>query len=267
MKNWVSLSVDLEPNKDGSLVGVEEAMKWYNNTIPRGTIYATHQTAIKKPDLLRRLKSNHEIGVHVHPREFGHKEDQLAKLSVQRQKKIIQRTQMAVADAIDCMPSSITSFRAGRHSASEKTLEILSELDFDIDASINIRYDNYLPGYLRKRSKPFRLTDDLLEIPTSYSHPSILSRPGIRTFPTGVLTATANTLRSDHLICSGSRALQYLYSRSDGGVSMYIHPYDATDYHTDLENAGATLRNRVEYLVDWTERQFIAAADVLELGE
>jgi len=263
-RNWLAFSVDLEPNKDGTFDNVAKAMAWYDATIPQGTVYATHAIAVDRPDMLARLAGSHEVGVHVHPREFGHEHDQLAELPPQRQRELIQRTRVAIADATGSEPDEITTFRAGRHSASESTLSVLSALGFEIDASANVRYDSYLPNAIRKRIAPFKLDNGLFEIPTSYCRPPLLSRPGLRTAPGRHLTATANTVRSDQLFCSGSMAIQYLFSALDGGVSMYMHPYDATSYHSDLENAGATFRTRIEQLVDWTDRRFVTATDLLE---
>jgi hypothetical protein len=43
---------------------------------------------------------------------------------------------------------------------------------------------------------------------------------------------------------------------------MYMHPYDATEYH-DLENAGPVFRERIEELLT-EEVDFVTAAGVRE---
>jgi len=43
---------------------------------------------------------------------------------------------------------------------------------------------------------------------------------------------------------------------------MYMHPYDATEYH-DLESAGAVFRERIEGILT-NEIDFVTAADVRE---
>lgn len=48
---------------------------------------------------------------------------------------------------------------------------------------------------------------------------------------------------------------------------MYMHPYDATNYHDDLENSGATFRRRVESLLDRTDVEFVTANDVRKILE
>ncbi|MBX0303040.1 polysaccharide deacetylase family protein [Haloarcula salinisoli] len=249
MTEWVAFSVDLEPNKDDTLDGVAEAMDWFDDVVPRGTVYATHRIATELPEVVADLAADHEIGVHVHPREFGHEHDQLAELDADRQRELIRRTRSTLAEVASVDKREVTAFRAGRHSASETTFEVLQELGFEVDASINVRYTNYLPESLTARQNPFTLDSGLFELPTTYARPPLLSLVGLRLFPNRELTATANALRSDRRGCSGLRALSWLRAESNG-FSMYMHPYDATTHHADLENAGSEFRNRVERLLD-----------------
>jgi len=76
----LAFSVDLEPNKDRSFAGIHEAMDWFDEVVPRGTVYTTRQIASKQPSIVKDLSENHEIGVHVHPKEFGYDHDDLASL-------------------------------------------------------------------------------------------------------------------------------------------------------------------------------------------
>lgn len=263
---WFAFSVDLEPNKDNSLEGIRAAMEWFNQIIPRGTVYATHRIATELPDVVLMLSEDHEIGVHVHPREFGHEHDQLAELPAKRQRKLIVQTRGELANAADLSPNDIVSFRAGRHSASEETFSVLAGLGFKVDSSINVRYTDYLPAELTKRRKPFWIEDGLLEVPTTYYRPPPISRVQIRVFPQRMLTATANTLRKDSPICSGERAIQNLISSVDAGISMYMHPYDATGYHSNLKNNGNSFRRRVENFLSTGEHNFwfCSASDLLQ---
>lgn len=262
--NWIAFSVDLEPNKDDSLTGIQEAMEWYDETVPRGTVYATYRIATELPDVVAMLAENHEIGVHVHPREFGHEHDQFAELSDQRQRELIQKTREELADAASLDTEDIVSFRAGRHSATEETFDVLSDLGFEVDASINVRYTDYLPQSLTKMNEPFYLDNGLLEVPTTYYRPSLLSRAGLRVFPQRNVTATANTLRTDTWICSGIDAVESLFT-SVTGVSMYIHPYDATDYHSNLVNNGNSFRSRFRTILDRKSGQnFVTAKDIIK---
>jgi peptidoglycan/xylan/chitin deacetylase (PgdA/CDA1 family) len=254
----VAFSVDLEPNKDGTLNGVRDAMEWFDRTVPRGTVFATYRIATELPDLLAELASSHEIGVHVHPREFGHEHDQLAELDHERQRELITTTMAAIKDAVDEQP---VSFRAGRHSASRETLAVLDDLGFHVDASVNLRYGQYLPPALREPSEPFKI-DGLTELPVTSGRPPVLSRCGLRGLATGPVTATAATLRADRWGCSGSRAVEWLYERSVV-FSFYIHPYDATTYH-DLVNAGEPCRRRAERLVNRTASKAFQTAVSIE---
>lgn len=265
MLQKVTLSVDLEPNKDGSLKGIQDAMEWFDRTVPCGTVYTTYDVAKEIPEIVLMLSADHEIGVHVHPREFGHKHDQLAELDKGRQYELIERTRDKVAEAADLKTEDVNSFRAGRHSANKETFEVLDDLGFIIDASINIRYTDYLPSYLTKKEKPFYLENGLLEIPTTFYRPPLFSRVGIRILPQRQLTATANTLRTDSRICTGKEAIQNLFSSVDDAVSMYMHPYDATDYHSSLENNGVQFRQRfVEVISELDESCcFVTASDLV----
>lgn len=245
---WIAFSVDLEPNKDGTLSGVRNAIEWVNETVPTATFYTTYRIAIEAPDLVASLADDHEIGVHVHPREFGHDHDQLAVLPVDRQHELITTTREELATAAGIDEGEILSFRAGRHSASQDTFSTLTSLDFAIDASINVTYREHLPRDLTYRVEPFAV-NDLFEIPTTHIQPSVISLARWRTFPSQTLTATASTLRSDSRVCSGLRAMQSIFDAANG-VSMYMHPYDATTYHRDLENNGQPFRRRVESLLD-----------------
>ena len=273
-----ALSVDLEPNKDGSLDGVREAMAWFDRVVPRGTVFATHRIAANLPGLLADLAASHEIGVHVHPREFGVEHDELAWLDRTRQGELITRTRTAVADAIGVNPTDVRSFRAGRHSASPTTLAVLADLGFAVDASVNVRYREQLPSAVLDRSAPFRLdatgafdggsggVGDLVEVPTTFTRPRPLTRPWIYTRG-GPVVATANTLRTDRFGCSGERALRMVVRESDL-FSMYMHPYDATDRH-DLANAGAPFRRRFERFAarltgNDAEFDTVSAADILK---
>lgn len=243
MAESVVFSVDLEPNKDDALDGVEEAMSWFDRTVPRGTVFATHRIATELPGLLADLAETHEIGVHVHPREFGHDHDQLAELSRERQRELIEQTRGAVADAVGTEP---VSFRAGRHSASRATISVLSELGFAVDASLNVRYNDYLPAELTGRTEPFEL-DGLVELPVTHGTLPVVSGCGLRALAERPVTATAATLRADRWGCSGLDAVTHLLD--DARVaSFYMHPYDATDHH-ELENNGETYRSRAETLL------------------
>jgi len=243
MADTVLFSVDLEPNKDGTMDGVRDAMEWFDETVPQGTVFATHRIATEVPELLGMLAESHEIGVHVHPREFGHDHDQLAVLPPDRQREIIAQTRAEITDTTGIEP---VSFRAGRHSASRETLSILCDLGFTVDASVNIRYDEYLPADLTERTEPFEI-DGLTEVPVTYGTLPILSSCGLRALAERPVTATAATLRADRLGCSGLAVLTELVGQTEV-FSFYMHPYDATDYH-NLENGGAAFRRRFEDLV------------------
>ena len=242
----IFFSVDLEPNKDGSFHGIRDAMEWFDRTVPCGTIFTTYEIATEMSDLLIELAESHEIGVHVHPREFGYNHDQLAELSHNQQRKLIEQTREAITNIVGTEP---ISFRAGRHSVNQETFAVLKQLGFEVDASINVQYRDYLPDSLVSRQKLFILESELHELPTSYARPPILSRVGIRQFPNRHLTATADTLRTDRRGCSGLYAVSWLRDTASD-LSMYMHPYDATNYHTNLENNGCAFRDRVETLFD-----------------
>ncbi|UTF54985.1 hypothetical protein [Natronosalvus rutilus] len=259
----LAFSVDLEPNKDGSIDGIRDAMRWFDEVIPRGTVYTTSQIATELPEVVESLSEDHEIGVHVHPQEFGHEADDLAALSRDRQRELISQTRKTVAGAAGVAPETLTAFRAGRHKASQTTLDILTDIGFKIDASINVRYRNYMPDTMTVRTEPFIYNGDLVELPTTYAQPSKPSRVWARTFPNGNITATAHTLRTDRRGCSGLRALQWLFKKNDNVVSMYMHPYDAIDYHSDLENNGQEFRDRIKLLFDWSDHRFVVATDIL----
>lgn len=247
MAQQALISVDLEPNKDDTMDGVRDAMAWFDETVPQGTVFATHRIATKAPDLLSTLVESHEIGVHVHPREFGHDHDQLAALPPDRQREIIAQTRSEIADATGTEP---VSFRAGRHSASRETLSVLKDLGFDVDASVNVRYDEYLSSDLTERSEPFEITG-LTEVPVTHGTLPVLSSCALRAVAERPVTATAATLRADQWGCSGLTALMRLVERAEV-FSFYMHPYDATDHH-DLENGGETFRRRLEKLVGEVE--------------
>lgn len=261
----VAISGDLEPNKDGSLDGVAAAMSWFDRTVPRGSVFATYRIATEMPDLLAELRESHEVGVHVHPREFGHDHDELARLSADRQAELISSTRAALADAVGCPHGEIRSFRAGRHSASETTIDVLRDLGFVADASVNVRYDDHLPERVLQRPTPFRW-DGILEVPTTHARLPVVSRCALRALGGATVTATAHTLRSDTPLCSGERAMEYLL-RTREAVSMYLHPYDATDYHGDLENGGAPFRRRFERLVSRLEDRGTSFVPVGAFGE
>ncbi|MDB2274164.1 polysaccharide deacetylase family protein [Halorubrum ezzemoulense] len=262
---WIAFSVDLEPNKDDSLTGIREAMEWYDETVPRGTIYTTYRIATELPDVVAMLADNHEIGVHVHPREFEHEHDQFARLSAERQKELIQTTREKLVDVTSLGIEDIVSFRAGRHSANKETFDVLSDLGFQVDASINVRYTNYLPDSLTKMNEPFHLDNGLLEIPTTYYRPSLLSCVGLRVFPQRNVTATASTLRTDTWFCSGTDAMSSLISSVDR-ISMYMHPYDATNHHINLKNNGTEFRERFNQLRSQIDLRFETADDVSNIS-
>lgn len=244
MAEYVVFSVDLEPNKDGTLTGVRSAMEWFDKVVPRGTVFATYRIATEDPDLLAELASAYEVGVHVHPREFGYEHDQLAKLRPARQRQLISKTRSVIAQATGEDP---ISFRAGSHSATLETIDVLRGLGFRVDASMNARYDEYLPGNLLDHSEPFEL-DGLTEVPVTHGTIPRLSRCGLRALAERPITATASTLRTDRWGCPGLRVLIQLAHRTDT-FSFYLHPYDATDYH-ELPGSGVEFRRRFESLVD-----------------
>ncbi|AGN00942.1 hypothetical protein L593_04965 [Salinarchaeum sp. Harcht-Bsk1] len=233
-------------------------MDWFSNTIPQGTVFTTHRIATEIPGLISELADQHEIGVHVHPKEFGYDHDQLAELPPNVQSEVISSTRGAIADAIGVDPDSIRSFRAGRHSASEATIEILRDLGFLVDASVNMRYTQHLPSSITQRSKPFNW-DGIFEIPTTFDKIPLFSRYGLR----GTVTATANTLKTDRLLCSGTKAIKYLLSATDF-VSFYMHPFDAI---SNNNQGGAEFRQRVERLFSTSDDkiQYITASEYARL--
>lgn len=243
MSNRVVFSVDLEPNKDGSLDGVRDAMAWFDEVVDRGTVFTTYEIVTELPELVTELADTHEIGVHVHPREFGHSHDQLAKLPNERQRELIEITREKITAVTGVEP---VSFRAGRHSASQETLSIVSELGFDVDASINIRYDDYFTADQRNQNEPFEI-EGLLEVPVTHGTLPIVSRCGVRSVIERPITATASTLRTDRLGCSGLEAVAYVLKNAPVG-SFYMHPYDATDYH-EFNIGGPSFRRRCEALL------------------
>lgn len=259
----LAFSVDLEPNKDGSLTGVPGAMDWFDDVVPRGTVFATYRIATELPEVVERLSVDHEIGVHVHPREFGHDQDELAELDVERQRTIIDQTRTALCEAIDSKSEDVTAFRAGRHSCSLDTLDILADLGFSTDASMHVRYDDHLPECLTDRSAPFRLSNGLYEVPTTYIVPFVLSRVGLRVFPQRNVTATSTTVRIDRRGCSGELAINAVLDNAEV-VSMYMHPYDATDYETDLDGNGAEFRERIERVIPEEEAEFVTVSDAAD---
>lgn len=244
MSDQVAFSVDLEPNKDGSLDGVRDAMTWFNEVVDRGTVFTTYRIADELPGLITELAETHEIGVHVHPREFGHSHDKLATLPADRQRELIEKTRTKITDETGVEP---VSFRAGRHSASRETLAVVSDLGFSVDASINIRYDEYFTADQREQTEPFEV-ERLLEVPVTHGTLPLFSRCGVRSAVERPVTATASTLRTDRLGCSGLEAVEHVLKNASVG-SFYMHPYDATDYHSDLSNSGNVFQTRVERLL------------------
>lgn len=259
----LAFSVDLEPNKDGSFEGVQEAMVWFDSVIPRGTVFATYRVATELPGVLEQVAANHEIGVHVHPREFGHENDQLAELPPERQRELIAETHDALEPFVD---GPIRSFRAGRHSASFETFDVLADLGFEVDASVHVRYRDYLPERVTAKTAPFTLDNGLFEVPTTYVRPRLLSRVGLRVFPQRTVTATSATLRADSPGCSGVRAIRSILDRSDV-VSMYMHPYDATAYESELAGNGEPFRRRVEQTLPDDQAAFVSVSDLAAVTE
>ncbi|OSP10596.1 hypothetical protein B9H04_02420 [Halorubrum ezzemoulense DSM 17463] len=257
----IAFSVDLEPNKDGSFDGVAEAMDWYNSIVPRGTVYATYRIATERPDILKRLAADHEVGVHVHPREFGHRDDNLAELDPARQRDLISQTRKSVAQAAGLDETVLTAFRAGRHKIEPATLNVLADLGFEVDASVNVRYRDHMPAEVTSRVVPFEHKSGLVELPTTYGEPPLLSKVGMRAGLGGNITATAHELRSDRRFCSGRRALTWLLDATPSVFSMYMHPYDATKYE-ELENDGEQFRTDLRILLNRTERSFVTASEI-----
>lgn len=258
----VAFSVDLEPNKDGSFEGIAGAMDWFSDLIPRGTVYTTYRIGAKRPEIVDSLAADYEIGVHVHPQEFGHDHDDLAALPYDRQRELIDETRTTVAKAAGVEPAELTAFRAGRHRASPTTLSVLADLGFTVDASVNVRYREYMPDAVTNHMRPFKHKNGLVELPTTYGEPPLLSRVGLRAGLNGNVTATAHELRTDRRLCTGLRALSWLFEAINGVVSMYIHPYDATTHHATMTNAGGQFRRRLEILFETSDRSFVTASDV-----
>ena len=63
MSDQVAFSVDLEPNKDGSLDGIRDAITWFDEVVDRGTVFTTYRIADELPGLITELAETHEIGL------------------------------------------------------------------------------------------------------------------------------------------------------------------------------------------------------------
>jgi hypothetical protein len=242
-------------------ISKEEAMEWFDDLVSRGTVYTTYRVADEEPGIVDSLATDHEIAVHVHPREFGHDRDDLAALPRGRQRELVAETRTAVADAAGVDPADVTAFRAGRHKVGRETFDVLADLGFELDASVHHRMTDALPASLADRSAPFELDEGLVELPTTYGRPPLLSRPRLWTFPVGFVTATAHTLRTDRRGCTGLEALSWLLSTSPSPVSMYMHPYDATGYE-GLANDGDAFRERLATLLGEYPGEYVTARDV-----
>jgi hypothetical protein len=258
MSKKLAFSVDLEPNKDNSLEDIGKAMEWFDKTIPRGTIFTTFRIAKEMPDLVSKLSKSNEIGVHVHPKEFGYEHDKLAELGKRRQRELIDQTRMAITQ---CTAQELTTFRAGRHSINSDTIEILPSLGFELDASININYNYSLPNDIVTHKSPFILNNGIVEVPTTYIEPCLASLTGIRAFPSGAITATSSTLRNDLRGCSGVRAIESIFYKSEI-ISMYMHPYDATVYDNNIVGGGEQFRRRIEDIICESDFKFVTMSEV-----
>ncbi|AEN05335.1 hypothetical protein Halar_1606 [halophilic archaeon DL31] len=236
-------------------------MEWFDDLVPQGTVYTTHRVADEQAEVVDSLAADHEIAAHVHPREFGHDNDDLAALPRDRQRELVVKTRAAVADAAGPDPADVTAFRAGRHNVGRGTLDVLADLGFELDASIHHRMTDALPVSLTERSAPSELDEGLVELPTTYGRPPLLSHSRLWTFPAGFVTATAHTLRTDRRGCTGLEALSWLLSTSPSTVSMYMHPYDATGYEA-LANDGDAFRKRLATVLDEYPGEYVTASDV-----
>jgi peptidoglycan/xylan/chitin deacetylase (PgdA/CDA1 family) len=211
------------------------------------------------------LADNHEIGVHVHPKEFGYEHDRLARLNPVQQQNLIRETRTSVANAADLPEDEIISFRAGRHSIGQTTWRILAEEGFETDASVNVQYEEKVPKRARKKCGVFKLPNDLVEIPISWYKPPLFSLPGLWSFPQRTVTATSSTIRIDRRGCTGYDAFQWLVTNLNTNLSTYLHPHDATDYHKNLDNNGKVFRKRFEKLVHNLDCEQVTASQIAEL--
>lgn len=243
----LALSIDLEPNPDGTISDVPEIMRWYDNLVQGSTIYTTYKIATEIPQIVAELSRSHEIGMHVHPKEFGYEHDDFTKLSYENKRKIISTTmeELLSIRGVD----SVDSFRAGRHCIDDDTLNLIREEGFSVDASYNINYG----GAKNIDSKhPVLLSNNLVELPVSYYEPRWLSKQGLNKIlrKNRFITATASTLRSDTRISNGVELLKPLFTDSEIDiVSMYLHPYDLSDNSTNIKNSGAECRARLKHII------------------
>lgn len=256
-----AVSMDFEPNGDGSTTGLGEALDWFDAAVPRGTIFATRDAAEAFGERLAELSNSHELAVHVHPLEFGHEHDVLARLDPDEQRRLVRETRTAIAAATGTPADELTAFRAGRHAASETTFDVLAGLGFAVDASVNRTYRAHLPAAITDRHGPFRLDCGLLELPTTSAVVPLLSRTGLAAPLWRRVTATASTVRADRGLTTGDRRLRAaLAAARPEVVSIYVHPYDVTGYHADLPNAGETFRARCEGLLSMCSA-YVTATD------
>jgi hypothetical protein len=130
-----------------------------------------------------------------------------------------------------------------------------------VDASINIRYDEYFTADQREQTEPFEI-EGLLEVPVTYATLPLVSRCGVRSAFERPVTATASTLRTDRWGCSGLEAVKNVLVSAPVG-SFYMHPYDATDYHPNLFNSGNMFRTRVKRLLALVESEvYVTMSDL-----
>jgi len=131
------------------------------------TLFICGEVAQNVPHLFEGLEKNHSVGVHTHPfthddifkgdKPNDHDDDLLRLYSYEEQKEMILRDKIAINDHLGCK-SFI--FRAGKHGANETTFKVLKDLNFKIDATINL-------GYQFVGWKPYLMEDyGLIEIPT-----------------------------------------------------------------------------------------------------
>lgn len=257
----LAMSVDLEPNADGSLDGIADAMDWYDELVDRSTIYTTYRIATELPGLVSELAESHEIGVHVHPVEFGFDHDGFANLRRDDKSRTVSETRDALLSVAGV--DAVRSFRAGRHSVDDETLDVLQRNGFDVDASINVNYGGV--ERLMTQRQPCTVTTNFVEIPVSYYEPRWLSKQGLDKVlrRNRYVTATASTLRTDTFVSTGVELLEPLFHDPDlDTISMYLHPYDVSG-HSARGGIGNACRNRFEKVFGWTD-EFVTASDVYD---
>ena len=150
MDLFVTVDIEGRTREDGS-VGYEPVDRFDDHlaSLPcRASLFVTRDVIENRTEtVLQWLEAGHAVGLHVHPTRLTGGSDWLDEYDLETIEEMLDRGVTAFEDHLGHRP---TAFRAGRWAYSDRLLDALEAMEFELDSSLRPTHGT-VPARVRDR--------------------------------------------------------------------------------------------------------------------